>query len=104
MDRPQGKGSRSLKRKANAHAARVTHARARRLRTANYMSEKGVHKTDKDFSTDGWRRIAQPSVVHPFAATPSVPKTIPGAFEHEPLAGFLKSLSSREHFLFDHCM
>lgn len=33
----------------------------------------------------------------------SVPKTIPGAFEHEPLAGFLRSLTSRENFLFNHC-
>lgn len=32
-----------------------------------------------------------------------LPPNISGAFEHEPLASFLGSLTPREHYMFQHC-
>lgn len=32
-----------------------------------------------------------------------LPQALTGAFEHEPLASFLKSLTFEEHFMFSHC-
>jgi hypothetical protein len=117
---PSQKNSPRLKRQAHSHAARAAHARARRTRVA-------AHTAALDSTS---QKDASESSPHPKATVPparktksrnmnlgsyltiqrlglhvssSVPASIPSAFEHEPLASFLKSLTSREHYLFDYC-
>ena len=105
----------TLSRRAHSHAAKAAHARTRRLCMAQYMHQKSTPHMKADDepqnrtkdsenvvsqAQDECKRIVSgPTSV----TTQTLPKSIDGAFEHEPLAGFLRSLSDREHFLFDHC-
>lgn len=88
-------------RQIHSHAARTAHARARRLRMANYMREQNKKKESQELAT-----IPSEDTKSSFdrdEARPLVPRIIPGAFEHEPLASFIRSLDPKEVFMFDHC-
>ncbi|KAH6880359.1 hypothetical protein B0T10DRAFT_581623 [Thelonectria olida] len=98
MVHPSQKGSAHLKRQAHSHAARVAHARARRLRMAEYKHESNENPGHQIQTSTNYQQ--QSSSRRELG--PSIPETIPGAFEHEPLASFLASLTSREHFMFSH--
>ncbi|CAM1504983.1 Fc.00g106200.m01.CDS01 [Cosmosporella sp. VM-42] len=113
MVHPAQGRSASQKRQAHSHAARVAHARARKLRMANHMPQKGIiaQNGNPRVVVDASEHQAQVIVArqpHKQASASSntircsISKTIPGAFEHEPLARFLGSLTSREHFIFHH--
>ncbi|KAH9902144.1 hypothetical protein F4778DRAFT_736448 [Xylariomycetidae sp. FL2044] len=107
---PTKKISASSTRKAHSHAARAAHARTRRLRVAHYTEQKKAAARVEDENSR--RRKAserletgrQDELVSytPQGTASELPKSIGGAFEHEPLASFLRSLTQREHFLFDH--
>ncbi|KPM38265.1 hypothetical protein AK830_g8296 [Neonectria ditissima] len=93
--------STELKRQAHSHAARVAHARARRLRVANYMHEKGTAGETSSRKASGDQQHYHALVIQDKMKT-SVPKVIPGAFEHEPMTSFKKSLTFQERFMLDH--
>ena len=108
---PADKDSTELKRQAHSHAARMGHARSRRRRMADFrrqnenidqcqsLSKQFLEYRDCDIGFSNPSRI---SISRPNEGPP-IPKTISGAFEHEPLASFLKSLTSQEHFMFNYC-
>lgn len=108
---PDEKDSASLKRQAHSHAARVAHARARRLRMAAHakqrtdaLKEEAQGKASKnELPMTVTRQTNNQEFSRDPALAITMPKTISGAFEHEPLASFIKSLAPREHFIFDHC-
>ncbi|KAI8649857.1 hypothetical protein NCS56_01436500 [Fusarium sp. Ph1] len=87
-------------RQIHSHAARIAHARARRLRMANYMREKNNAKVPQEIAAVS-TQDKQPSASLD-ETRPQVPRVIPGAFEHEPLASFIRSLDSKEVFMFDY--
>ncbi|KAI8711628.1 Aldo-ket-red domain-containing protein [Fusarium sp. LHS14.1] len=71
-----------------------------RLRMANYMREKNNAKVSQEIavvSTKDKQLSASPDETRLL-----VPRAIPGAFEHEPLASFIRSLDSKEVFMFDY--
>lgn len=68
---------------------------------ANYMREKNNAKASQEtaaVSTKDEQHSASLDETRPL-----VPRFIPGAFEHEPLASFIRSLDSKEVFMFDYC-
>src|SRR5690242_17828409 len=91
---PSQKNSPRLRRKAHAHAARTSHARARRIRVAAHnafaftsqkdVSESSTHpKATVSLSPAQSMNLAQRLGL---CVSSSVPASISGAFEHEPLA------------------
>ncbi|KAK4039723.1 NADP-dependent oxidoreductase domain-containing protein [Parachaetomium inaequale] len=102
------KNSPRLRRQAHSHAARASHARARRARVAAHAafdstsqkdaSESSTHPKAVTVSPARNMNLAQRLGLH---VSSSVPASISSSFEHEPLASFLRSLTSREHYLFD---
>ncbi|KAI0827812.1 hypothetical protein F5Y06DRAFT_283583 [Hypoxylon sp. FL0890] len=105
MAHPAQSGSKELRRQAHSHAARVAHARSRRLQVANYMEQKARHPVMQEQARQASNRAMgeqdQASTGRDETTT-VVPRTMSGAFEREPLAIFLTSLTDREHFLFSH--
>ncbi|KAI0161871.1 NADP-dependent oxidoreductase domain-containing protein [Hypoxylon sp. FL1284] len=95
------------RRQVHSHAARISHARARRLRMLEYTQQNsgardGSSSEESNHQpADRTQQYLQALVSQHVSATP-IPMTISGAFEHEPLATFLRSLAPREHFLFSH--
>ncbi|RSM08473.1 hypothetical protein CDV31_008110 [Fusarium ambrosium] len=96
----QSSSSAGSSRQIHSHAARTAHARARRRRMANYMREQNKNKELQEIATIP-SEYTQPSF-DPEETRPPVPRIIPGAFEHEPLASFIRSLDPKEVFMFDH--
>lgn len=115
---PDQQDSPRLRRQAHSHAARTAHARARKARVASHNAQQS--KTDN--KTDKKKKGAAPSQYGPdmpsahsvhvhtsLQALPvmtlfeAVPVSLPGRFEHEPLATFRRTLTAREHFLLDYC-
>ena len=119
LSHPTQATSANVKRQIHSHAARVAHARARKLRIDQYMHKKHIAGERRDcVGQESETPFPDPSpsgaVVKRYKhnqppssgvlVPASVPKIIsPNAFEPEPLASFLTSLSEREHFLFTHC-
>lgn len=109
---PAQKDSAKLRKQAHSHAARVAHARAKRLRLAKYREQqkgKGSSgESDESPAVEVVVVLAKQSRQTPNSNSEdmdssTIPASPSGAFEHEPLASFLKSLTQREHFLFDYC-
>ncbi|KAI0138976.1 hypothetical protein F4776DRAFT_617512 [Hypoxylon sp. NC0597] len=105
MAHPAQSRSRNLRRQAHSHAARVAHARARKVRMLGYMQRK-AHDPDMqegNLQSPNWatEERTQTSISRDETII-LAPRSISGAFEHEPLASFLRSLTHREHFLFSH--
>lgn len=99
--------STKARRQAHSHAARVAHARARRLQVASYMHQKSSagHDSDReesDHQLASWTRQHTRALLSQHETALPAPRTLSGAFEHEPLASFLRSLAPREHFLLSH--
>lgn len=101
-------------RKIHSHAAKVAHARSRRLRMAQYIEKNAKTVTEGDETPrnqpqnsgcvlEARERVRWMSSSRRPDRTQMLPKSIDGAFEHEPLAGFLSTLTAKEHFLFNHC-
>ena len=112
MVHPSQGGSAKLKRQAHSHAARVAHARARRLRVAEYVrKKKNAEQSEQPGEVETLRETQE--IVAPLTykqdltghpeVTQSIPQLLSTAFEHEPLASFLVSLTYRERFMFDYC-
>ncbi|KAJ3549027.1 hypothetical protein NM208_g727 [Fusarium decemcellulare] len=97
---PSQSSSAKSKRNAHSHAARVAHARARRLRMAGYASQKGIDREGTQKQQDDIQPKNQVALRQD--QTTLGPRHLPGAFEHEPFASFLKSLTPREHYIFNH--
>ncbi|KAK1520355.1 uncharacterized protein CCOS01_10474 [Colletotrichum costaricense] len=97
---PDQRRSARLKKQAHAHAARVTHARLRKRQVARHGNQ------DPDIQVKSQEeRVSRPQqdvVELQHLVEPSIPSTIPGAFEHEPLASFLKSSTAEEKMLFSY--
>lgn len=106
----------TLSRRVHSHAARVAHARSRQLRKAQYAKQNHQPAETREGLGQGERQF-QPkervdaksreddqvsSAYDQDSRTPPL-NYVPGAFEHEPLAGFLRSLTALEHFMFNHC-
>lgn len=71
-----------------------------------YRQEMAMTGIRKESSREAESQLGQrlPDTSHDrIEATSSIPATLSGAFEHEPLASFLKTLTSTEHFMFSHC-
>lgn len=68
---------------------------------ANYMREKSNVKVSQETAAVS-NQDKKPSASLD-ETRPLVPRAIPGAFEHEPLASFIRSLNSKEVFMFDYC-
>ncbi|TEA15687.1 hypothetical protein C8034_v002283 [Colletotrichum sidae] len=101
MVHPGDKDSAKLKRRAHSHAARVAHARARRLRTQEHEEENAaITGRVEPESVSASSRHCPSASEHTTSAAQSIPATVSGAFEHEPLASFLSLLSSKELFMF----
>jgi hypothetical protein len=104
---PEQKNSARLKRQAHSHAARVAHARARKVRMADYQQSAAIDRRPSGEATSQSedaeiRRRTKQNVDNSRAVTAAL-LGISGAFEHEPLASFIQSLTPREHFVFSHC-
>ncbi|KAH8888064.1 hypothetical protein GQ53DRAFT_725278 [Thozetella sp. PMI_491] len=111
---PGEKASAASKRQAHSHAARVAHARNRRKKEAEHAKQK---ETAERYSHSGDSRHSQPpdenqrdeevgqengqASIRDNGAH-CVPRHITGAFEHQTLARFIKSLTSREQLMFHH--
>ncbi|KAH7141096.1 hypothetical protein EDB81DRAFT_799406 [Dactylonectria macrodidyma] len=93
VEHPTRGASADLRRQIHSHAARVAHARARRLRVANYTRQNEAIKEN----TQQEQTLVEPKVVTPI--TPSIVST---TIEHGPFASFVESLTLVEHFLFNH--
>ncbi|KAM6511449.1 hypothetical protein FALCPG4_016451 [Fusarium falciforme] len=96
----QPSSSAGSSRQIHSHAARTAHARARRLRMANYMREKNNTKASQEIAAVSTKDKQSSASLD--ETRPLVPRVIPGAFEHEPLASFIRSLDSKEVFMFDY--
>lgn len=107
---------RTSSRRVHSHAAKVAHAKSRQLRKAQYAKQnhqptepredlsqsQGKYQPRKRVNaTSGEDR--QVSSAYDQDSTTLSLDFINGAFEHEPLAGFLRSLTALEHFMFNHC-
>lgn len=68
---------------------------------ANYMREKNNAKVSQEIAAVSARDKQSSASLD--ETRPLVPRAIPGAFEHEPLASFIRSLDSKEVFMFDYC-
>ncbi|KAI1410438.1 hypothetical protein F5Y13DRAFT_167771 [Hypoxylon sp. FL1857] len=107
MVHPAQSGSKELRRQAHSHAARVAHARVRRRRVAGYIHQK-AHAHDPDMQEQARqspnRAVDEDAqvMIGCDASMVLAPRSISGAFEHEPMATFLTSLTYREHLLFSH--
>lgn len=96
---PSQKNSPRLRRQAHSHAARTAHARTRRARAAKHIQEHPIDANSSDVRPlDPAHRIVQA-----IGLSATVPVSIPNDFQHEPLASFRRSLTPREHMLFDLC-
>lgn len=108
---PNQRRSTRLKKQAHAHAARVTHARSRKRQAACHgdqgpniqVESRGRSVILRQREGEGMSRPQQDVVESQHLVEPSIPSTIPGAFEHEPLASFLKSSTAEERMLFFYC-
>lgn len=108
---PNQRRSARLKKQAHAHAARVTHARSRKRQAARHSDQEPDIKIDargrsrnlRQPEEKGTSRPQQELVESQHLAEPSIPRTVSGAFEHEPLASFLKSSTAEEKMLFFYC-
>lgn len=115
VSHPAQGASNNLKRRAHSHAARVAHARARRHRVAEYMNEKDTveQKAQREATNHGSQNQTQTrdvlchqcnlGLVGRDKTTFLAKRAISDAFEHEPFARFMESLSPREHFMLNHC-
>ncbi|KAF4971405.1 hypothetical protein FZEAL_9856 [Fusarium zealandicum] len=99
--------SAEFKRQAHSHAARVAHARARKVQVAHHIEEKKRKKknvrgtvSSDNSSVEAPVAVARQHHNDHVETTPVTPRIIPGAFEHETLASFIVSLTTREQFLF----
>lgn len=68
---------------------------------ANYMREKNNAEVSQETAVVS-NKDKKPSA-SPEETRLLVPRAIPGAFEHEPLASFIRSLDHKEVFMFDYC-
>lgn len=109
---PSQKGSADLSRRAHSHAARVAHARARKIRVEEHMQQKRIiNQKEMPHAKSLVERMQEnpssisreQSLPSQLKTTSSIPLLLPTSFEHEPLASFLRSLTFRERFMFQHC-
>ncbi|GAB1312091.1 hypothetical protein MFIFM68171_02301 [Madurella fahalii] len=98
---PSQKNSPRLRRRAHSHAARAAHARARRIRVAGHIAAESTSQKDASSTPPNATVSPARNLSRHLGLPSSVPASISGAFEHEPLASFLRSLTPREHYLFD---
>ncbi|KAH7151650.1 hypothetical protein DER46DRAFT_614984, partial [Fusarium sp. MPI-SDFR-AT-0072] len=97
ISHPSQCASADLRRRANSHAARVAHSRNPRARLMKdtHEQKKAEHRTV----------LAQPNTRQTSMKVnmvTNIPMSVSSALGHEPLASFLKSLTTRDRFLFDH--
>lgn len=97
-------------RRANSHAARIAHAKARRLRTIEYQASKASQAT-KDTQEAEDRSIIATSSVQPILDNnvgieqrilPS-PMSLLASDRRDPFESFGRAFKPVEHFLLDHC-
>jgi hypothetical protein len=119
LSHPSQKSSTALQKTARSHAARVAHARARKTRkeVTEGLEERPVRKTSQKpglrhatrllraveyAKVDTSGKFSTGATAGPWVDV-TTPLSIFGAFQHEPIASFVKSLSHQERFAFDHC-
>ncbi|KAF4987533.1 hypothetical protein FGRMN_10318 [Fusarium graminum] len=99
---PGQRPSAKTTRRVHSHAARAAHTRARRLRMAEHMKDK---PTAKDGPSIANTTEANPDLIRSLEmvmASNSIPPTLDGNFESDPITLFRRILSPREHFMFNH--
>jgi hypothetical protein len=114
LSHPSDRSSASLQRRANSHAAREAHARARRLRAANYQAH-NARKHGQDNQGQSMSRSKGPpdsgqglgllieyGLNEETSVTPTPMSLLP-ADRRDPFGSFVKPFTPREHFLLDHC-
>ncbi|KAL2202332.1 hypothetical protein CC79DRAFT_1338394 [Sarocladium strictum] len=118
LSHPSQKSSATLQKAARSHAARVAHARAKKARkeVPEGPDQRPVKKvTPKPGSrhttrllraveyarVDTSARFSTGATAGPWVDV-TTPLSIFGAFQHEPIASFVNSLSHQERFAFDH--
>lgn len=98
-------------RRANSHAARIAHAKARRLRTIEYQASK-ASQAPKGAQTAQDRRIISTSGGQPILgntadidhSTLPSPVGLLASDRRDPFDSFGRSFKQVEHFLLDYCM
>lgn len=97
-------------RRANSHAARIAHAKARRLRTIEYQASKASQASKgtqevEDRSIIATRRV-QPILGSTVGIEQSIlpsPMSLLASDRRDPFDSFGRSFKPVEHFLLDHC-
>ncbi|KAH8891540.1 hypothetical protein GQ53DRAFT_746607 [Thozetella sp. PMI_491] len=105
-DAPSAKAQRL----AHSHAARAAHAKARRLRMAEYQAGKGSDPgssprkavVDDQEDTQAGLRIRPTAAVMPSQDVIPSPSTTLSAGRRDPFNVFSTPMGTKEHFLFDH--
>ncbi|KAF5669995.1 hypothetical protein FHETE_4678 [Fusarium heterosporum] len=99
---PGQRPSAKTTRRVHSHAARAAHTRARRLRMAEHMKDKPTTKDGPPIITTA---EANPDLIRSLEmvlTSVSIPPTLDGNFESDPITLFRQILSPREHFMLNH--
>lgn len=98
-------------RRANSHAARIAHAKARRLRTIEYQASKAIQAPMGSQEVEDQTIIAASGVVQPIlddtveieqSILPS-PASLLASDRRDPFESFGRPFKPVEHFLLDYC-
>lgn len=97
--------------RANSHAARIAHAKARRLRTIEYQARKAIQAPMGSQEVEDLITIAASGVVPPILdgtvdTEQSIfhsPVSILASDRKDPFESFGRPFKPVEHFLLDHC-
>jgi hypothetical protein len=97
-------------RRANSHAARIAHAKTRRLRTIEYQASKarqepkGTQSSEdrRIIATSGMQPIPDDMIVVEQSILPS-PMSLLASDRRDPFDSFGRAFKPVEHFLLDYC-
>jgi hypothetical protein len=116
ISNPATRPSADAQRRAHSHAARETHARARRLRTVNYLSRNNTRHApecqeredhdpcvNRDAVDDLYPPSTKSNLKVESTPIPS-PASLLASDRRDPFASFAMPFKPMEHFLLDHCM
>jgi hypothetical protein len=99
LSHPIDAASAESQRRANSHAARIAHARTRRLRTMEYQARKAIRHPAEEQRVDEETRT---TIELEKALVPS-PVSLLASDRRDPFTGFASPFKPIEHFLLDHC-
>lgn len=99
LSHPIDVASAESQRRANSHAARIAHARTRRLRTIEYQARKAMQHPVDDWRVDEETRTTNELEKGP---VPS-PVSLLASDRRDPFTSFASAFKPIEHFLLDHC-